>query len=95
MTEPLDFDDAVDLLRRRLRDADHLNPVELHSFKELMRDHERAIPDHFYWEACRELDALGHLDAASSVLNGGDAHGRLSADGLAYLREEDEPSRSC
>jgi hypothetical protein len=39
--EALTFDDLVDLLRLRLRDADALNSAELHSFKTPMA-HEAA-----------------------------------------------------
>jgi hypothetical protein len=80
------FDELVDLLRVRLRDADAINPSELHSFKELMSDHADVIGDNWYWEAFEEIAAQGHLDPASIKANGGDAHGRLSADGRLYLR---------
>jgi hypothetical protein len=70
----------------RLRDADAINHSELHDFKELMADHAEVIPDQWYWEAFEELKAQGHLHDASSLLNGGDACGRLSADGRLYLR---------
>jgi hypothetical protein len=73
-------------LRLRLRDADALNPSELHSFKELMQDLAHVIPDTWYWDAFEELDALGHLNPASSKANLGDAVGRLSAEGRYYLR---------
>jgi hypothetical protein len=82
----LSFDGWVDLLRVRLNDADHLKDGEIHSFRELMRDHANELPDHFYWEALEELHALGHLHPDSHPASGGDAFGRLSADGRAYLR---------
>jgi hypothetical protein len=81
-----DFDELVDLLRIRLRDADALNASELHSFKELMADHADVIADQWYREAFEELKAQGHLHAASTLAMGGDAHARLSADGRLYLR---------
>lgn len=37
------FDELIDLLRLRLRDADAVNPSQLHSFKELMKDHADVI----------------------------------------------------
>jgi hypothetical protein len=75
------FDELLDLLRVRLRDADALDREHLHSLKELMSDHTDVIADGWYWEAFEELDAQGHLDPASVKANGGDAHARLSADG--------------
>ena len=83
------FDELVDLLRVRLRDADAISPNQAHSFKELMSDHAGVIADQFYWEAFDELDAQGHLDPASTKAFG-DAHGRLSADGRLYLRSEED-----
>ncbi len=80
------FDELVDLLRVRLRDADALELNHLHSFKELMSDHADVIADGWYWEAFEELDAQRHLDPASVKANRGDAHARLSADGRLYLR---------
>ncbi len=90
MTELPSFDELVDLLRVRLRDADALSPGHLHSFKELMSDHADVIADGWYWEAFEELDAQRQLDPASVKANGGDAHARLSADGRLYLRAGDE-----
>ena len=84
------FDELVDLLRVRPDTADALKPSELHSFKELMKDYEHVIADGWYWEAFEELEALGHLDRNSARLSGGDADGRLSADGRAYLRSIDD-----
>jgi hypothetical protein len=83
------FDELVDLLRVRLRDADALKASELHSFKELMSDQAHMIGEQWYWEAFDDLDAQGHLDRASFKANHGDAHARLSADGRLYLRSED------
>lgn len=76
----------VDLLRIRLRDADAVDASELHSFKTLMADYSHVLADGWYWEAFEELEAQGHLNPASSRLMGGDACGRLSADGRLYLR---------
>jgi hypothetical protein len=84
------FDELLDLLRVRLRDADAVKPSELHSFRELMSDHADVIADQWYYEVFEELDAQGHLDRASSKLMGGDAIGRLSADGRLYLRSTSE-----
>lgn len=39
------FDELVDLLRERLGHADALNRSEMHSFKELMKDHAKVIGD--------------------------------------------------
>jgi hypothetical protein len=80
------FDELVDLLRERLRDADAIKSSELHSFKELMADNADVIADNWYWEAFEELQVQGHLHDASCLGNGGDAHARLSADGRFYLR---------
>jgi hypothetical protein len=85
------FDDLVDLLRIRMRDADALDLAHLHSFKELMSDHADVIADGWYWDAYDDLEAQGHLDRASVKANGGDAHARLSADGRFYLRSDGEP----
>lgn len=41
------FDELVDLLRIRLRDADAINSSELHSFKVLMSDHADVIADNW------------------------------------------------
>jgi hypothetical protein len=83
------FDELVDLLRIRLRDADAVNAQELHSFKELMRDHADVVADNWYSGAFEELQAQGHLHQASLLAFGGDAHARLSADGRLYLALED------
>jgi hypothetical protein len=86
------FDELVDLHRIRIRDADAVTSAgDLHSFKELMADQADVIADNWYWEAFEELEAQGHLSSASTRLNGGDAIGRLSADGRLYLRMQGEP----
>jgi len=89
VTEIPSFDELIDLLRIRLRDADAISPSELHSFKELMADHADVIADQWYQEAFDELEAQGHLDPASTKVMGG-AVGRLSADGRLYLRSSSE-----
>jgi integrase len=88
--DPPSFDESLDLLRVRLRDADALNPSKVHSFRELMEDQADVLPDQFYWDAFDELEALGHLNPnASGKVGGGDALGRLSADGRLHLRQQD------
>ncbi len=86
--------ELLDLLRIRLRDADALNVSQLHSFRELMRDEAESdlIADGWHWEAFEELELLGHLDPASHRALGGDAYGRLSADGREHLRTIDNHS---
>lgn len=87
MTEVLQFEEWVDVLRLRLFAADALKESgELHSFRELMSDYAEATPHQWYWEGEEELSVFGHLHPASTVLNGGDACGRLSADGRAHVR---------
>jgi hypothetical protein len=78
------YDEFVFLLRQRLGDADAVLPSELHSFKDLMDDLSPAIPETWYWDAYNELNAQGHLSRNSSLENGGDAFGQLSADGTLY-----------
>ena len=70
------FNELLDLLRIRLRDADALNVSQLHSFRELMRDEAESdlIADGWHWEAFEELELLGHLDPASHRALGGDAY---------------------
>lgn len=63
------FDELVDLLRVRLRDADAIKP-DLHSFKELMKDQRSVVADQWYRQAFDELEAQGHLDGASHRANG-------------------------
>ena len=85
--ERLLFDDWVAELRLRLFAADaETGEGELHSFRELMSDYAEVTPHQWYWEGEEELSVLGHLQPASTVLSGGDACGRLSADGAAYVR---------
>lgn len=88
------FNELLDLLRIRLRDADALNVSQLHSFRELMRHEAESdlIADGWHWEAFEELELLGHLDPASHRALGGDAYGRLSADGREHLRTIDNHS---
>jgi len=83
------FDELVDVLRVRIRDADAINGSELHSFKELMSDYADVVGDNFYVEAFEELEAQGHIHDASGMAFGGDAHARLSADGRLYLRQSE------
>jgi hypothetical protein len=82
----LDFDEFVDLLRRRLFDADALDPSKLHEFRELMSDYSAVTPDGWYDDAFEELQAQGHLHQASGRAMGGSVFGRLSADGRLYIR---------
>jgi hypothetical protein len=88
------FNELLDLLRIRLRDADALDVSQLHSFRELMRDEAESdlIADGWHWEAFEELELLGHLDPASHRALGGDAYGRLSADGREHVRPIDNHS---
>jgi hypothetical protein len=86
LSDPLGFDELVDLLRMRLHDADAVEPSRIHSFKELMSDQAQFIADNWYWEALEELQAQGHLDESSHKVSGGDACGRLSADGRFHAR---------
>jgi hypothetical protein len=88
MTEDLPtFDEFVDELRRRLGAADALKPSELHDFHELMNDYAGSVGENWYSDAFDELEAQGHLDSASGKAMGPTMHGRLSADGRLYLRE--------
>jgi hypothetical protein len=89
-TEIPSFDELVDLLRVRLRDADALDASALHSFKELMSDHADVIAANWYSEAFEELELLGHLHPASHQEFGGGACGRLSAEGRYYLRSTED-----
>jgi hypothetical protein len=65
VTEPLNFYEFVDVLRRRIGDADALNPAVLHDFEELMSDYKDVTPPQWYHEVSDELQAQGHLDPAS------------------------------
>jgi hypothetical protein len=58
----------------------------------LMADHAEVIGGQWYWHAFKELEAEGHLDPASHKEIGGDACGRLSADGRMYLRSSADDS---
>jgi hypothetical protein len=78
------YDEFVFLLCQRLGDADVVLPSELHSFKDLMDDLSPAIPETWYRDAYNELDGQGHLSRNSTLGNGGDALGQLSADGMLY-----------
>lgn len=90
-SDPIPFDESVDILRERIRTAEQLDDSALPHFKELMSDYADRLPDGWYWEAYEELDALGHIAPnVSSKLNGGDAMARLSADGRAYLRAQSD-----
>lgn len=93
MAEVLRFDEWVDLLRERLGIADSVNDDgRLHSFRELMRDYAESTPHQWYWQGEEELSLLGHLHPASTVLNGGDACGRLSPAGRASVRVVRQPA---
>jgi hypothetical protein len=81
-----EFDELLDLLRVRLGDADAIEPSRIHSFKGLMADHAEVIGEQWYWHAFEELETQGHLHPASPKEFGGEACGRLSADGRLYLR---------
>jgi hypothetical protein len=89
VTEPLDFEEWVGLLRRRIGDADAIKPNEAHDFRELMSDYADVTPPQWYHEAFDELEVWGHLDPSSGKAMG-TAHGRLSADGRAYRRDESQ-----
>ena len=99
MTDVPTFDEFVEVLRARLFAADALKPSELHDFADLMsrEDYAHLIPDSWVEDAFDELEAQGHLDTASGKAMGPTMHGRLSADGRAYVRwqheqeEEDSP----
>jgi hypothetical protein len=88
--DTIGFDQFVDLLRVRIGAADAVKGSHgLHSFRELMADYADVTSEHWYWQAFDELDAQGHLSPTSRVTKGGDAKGRLSADGRLYLDEVD------
>jgi hypothetical protein len=88
------FAEFVDLLRQRLGDADAVLPTEIHSFKQLMADQSPAVPETWYWDAYKELDAQGHLSPDSSLGDGGDAFAQLSADGRLYWHTNRWPRES-
>jgi len=83
----LTFDEFTDVVRERLGIADAVDLERLHRFREdLMSDEEKAvIPQGWYHNVFDELEVQGHLDGASSKMNGYDACGRLSAEGRYYL----------
>jgi hypothetical protein len=56
-----------------------------------MSDYAGTVGENWYSDAFDELEAQGHLDPASGKAMGPTMHGRLSADGRAYLRWQDEP----
>lgn len=88
------FDEFVDVLRKRLAATDALEPSELHDFRELMSDYADKVGDNWYEDAFDELEAQGHLDPASGKAMGPTMSGRLSADGRAYVRwqeQQEEP----
>jgi hypothetical protein len=88
------FDGCVDVLRERLAAADALKPSELHDVRELMNDYTDKVGDNWYEDAFDELEAQGHLDPASGKAMGPTMSGRLSADGRAYVRwqeQQEEP----
>jgi hypothetical protein len=92
MNEIPTFYEFVDVLRARLFAADALKRAELHDFADLMRreDYADLIPDNWYDDAFDELKTQGHLDPASGKAMGPTMHGRLSADGRAYVRWQQE-----
>ena len=77
------------VLLRRLRDADHLNPSELHDFGTLMADEPDALPDQWIEETYQDLRALGLLDHRSGQTFGA-SHGRLSPQGRWLLEDLDK-----
>jgi hypothetical protein len=86
MVEALRFEEWVDVLRMRLFAADELDDEgELHSFRTLMSDYADVTPHQWYWDGEEELSVVGHLRPGSRVLSGGDACGRLSEHGRAYV----------
>ena len=88
------FEQFVDDLRERLGIADAIDSSGIHSFKELMSDFPGGAAEQWYWHAYEELEAQGHLEKPGDVSHktfGGDAYGRLSADGRLQ-RQDNEPS---
>ena len=94
--QELDVAGIAGLIRRGIFPIVYLNrihldrrfPVNRRIALRLFLPHA-VIPDNWYWEAFDELEAQGHLDPASSKLNGGDAAARLSANGRYFLRHGD------
>jgi hypothetical protein len=88
---PLDFDEWVLVLRRRIGAAEALSSGEVPTFKTLMSDYAEVTPEAWYHHAFDELEALGHIDSrASGKVGGGDAFATLSAEGRHYLRHDDD-----
>lgn len=85
------FVEFVDVLRKRLAAAGALKPSELHDFRELMSDFADKVGDNWYEDAFDELEVQGHLDPASGKTMGPTVFGRLSADGRAYVRWQEQP----
>ena len=85
------FVEFVDVLRERLAAADALKPSELHDFRELMSDYADKVGDNWYEDAFDEVEVQGHLDPASGKTMGPTVFGRLSADGRAYVRWQEQP----
>ncbi len=82
--EPPDFDEYVDVLRQRLFDYEALP-----DFADLMSDYAGVVPTAWPVQAYEELQVLGHLNPQVSGLTMGPrAHGRLSADGRYYVRQQ-------
>ena len=81
--EPIEWDEVVDLLPIRIAHADALFPDRPHNFRgDSMAEYSATIPPGWWWNAYDELRLLGHLDEQPSArLDGGDACGRLSAEG--------------
>jgi hypothetical protein len=83
----MDWEESLELLVERMGDADRLFPSRMHDFVgDLMTDVKDRLWPTWAVEAYEELDARRFLIAESDILNGGDAMGRLSADGREYLR---------
>jgi hypothetical protein len=84
----MDWEESLDLLVERMGDADRLEPSRLHDFiGDLMTDVKDQLWPTWAYEAFEELEARVLLDPNSTKLNGGDACGRLNADGRLAWRE--------
>ena len=79
----MDWEESLDLLVTRMGDRDRLEPGQAHEFfKDLVPDLRDQLWDTWAWEAFEELKARGYLALnVSDIQNGGDAFGRLSANG--------------
>ena len=88
--ETLHFDGYVEVLRHRLFDYEAVhNDNRLPDFAELMGDYADTAPEGWAVQAYEELLAVGHLNPnLSGVSMGPMAHGQLSADGRAYVRQQ-------